>query len=398
MTMARWIVAGCFTWALASPVMAFDSLGEIKADLAKCSGCLHRNLLQARLNYRLKMIQAAEISMAGIAGRVPGTDTRMRGAVAGVAGNLAANAGINGSGAPAPSRAAQEALRGQTAMSAYVSVYGTSEINPAEFRLSIRQRLRESAVTSYPYSAPVIGFQLRRQGGHRFTSQDHHQIRPYHAPGLRNQTKTTSVPTATYDVSAEFRRLVPGTTTANNPIRDEALWKIASSGEVGQVAAIGIADEALKQAIQFVDSWASVNPRRPAITFKAKQPVTPGSPPQTNHPEIVLLHETVQPLFKGAVDSVYDVHQSQRDMVEKQLSSLAAGGQKVLTCQYGPRNAVTPVGFKDYSFWYPAPPSDLMKYMLSTFGHPFMRLGLISVTKCPSTAAGAELLFRQRFN
>ncbi len=216
--------------------------------------------------------------------------------------------------------------------------------------------------------------------------------------GLRNQTKTTSVPTATYDVSAEFRRLVPGTTTANNPIRDEAIWKIASSGEVGQVAAIGIADEALKQAIQFVDSWASVNPRRPAIAFKAKPPVTPGPPPQTNHPEIVLLHETVQPLFKGAVDSVYDVHQSQRDMVEKQLSSLAAGGQKVLTCQYGPRNAVTPEGFKDYSFWYPAPPPDLMKYMLSTFGHPFMRLGLISVTKCPSTAAGAELLFRQRFN
>ena len=112
----------------------------------------------------------------------------------------------------------------------------------------------------------------------------------------------------------------------------------------------------------------------------------------------MLLHETVQPLFKGAVDSVYDVHQSQRDMVEKQLSSLAAGGQKVLTCQYGPRNAVTTEGFKDYSFWYPAPPPDLMKYMLSTFGHPFMRLGLISVTKCPSTAAGAELLFRQRFN
>src|SRR5713226_6585069 len=50
-------------------------------------------------------------------------------------------------------------------------------------------------------------------------------------------------------------------------IRDEAIWKIASSGEVGQVAAIGIADEALKQAIQFVDSWASVNPRRPAIAF-----------------------------------------------------------------------------------------------------------------------------------
>ncbi len=84
MTMARWIVAVCFTWVLASPVRAFDSLDDIKADLAKCSGCLHRNLLQARLNYRFKMIQAAETSMAGIAGRVPGTDTRMRGAVAGV--------------------------------------------------------------------------------------------------------------------------------------------------------------------------------------------------------------------------------------------------------------------------------------------------------------------------
>ncbi len=400
MTMARWIVAVCFTWVLASPVRAFDSLDDIKADLAKCSGCLHRNLLQARLNYRFKMIQAAETSMAGIAGRVPGTDTRMRGAVAGVASNLAANAGINGSGAPAPSRVAQEALRGQTAMSAYVSVYGTSEINPAEFRLSIEQQLRELGIDVLPHTAPpsypVFNLTIKVGTGSQTRTTTNYD--PTMPKGLRNQTKTTSVPTATYDVSAEFRRLVPGTTTANNPIRDEAIWKIASSGEVGQVAAIGIADEALKQAIQFVDSWASVNPRRPAIAFKAKPPVTPGPPPQTNHPEIVLLHETVQPLFKGAVDSVYDVHQSQRDMVEKQLSSLAAGGQKVLTCQYGPRNAVTPEGFKDYSFWYPAPPPDLMKYMLSTFGHPFMRLGLISVTKCPSTAAGAELLFRQRFN
>jgi hypothetical protein len=195
-----------------------------------------------------------------------------------------------------------------------------------------------------------------------------------------------------------LRRLVPGTTTANNPILDEAIWKIASSGEVGQIGSIGIADEALKQAIQFVDAWASVNPRRPPISFKPSPPVTPGPPPETKNPEIVLLHETVQTLFKGAVDSVYNVHESQRDMVEKQLSKLAAAGQKVCTCEYGPRNALTPKGFKEYSFWYLAPPPDVMKYLLSTYGHPFMRLGLISVTNCPSTAAGAELLFRQRFN
>jgi len=110
------------------------------------------------------------------------------------------------------------------------------------------------------------------------------------------------------------------------------------------------------------------------------------------------LHETIREIFKGAVNSVYDVHESQRDMVEKQLSDLVAAGQKVVVCQYGPRQTQSTQGFVDYSFWYPSPPPDVLKYMLSTYGHPFMRLGLISVTKCPSTAAGAEQLFRQRFN
>jgi hypothetical protein len=110
------------------------------------------------------------------------------------------------------------------------------------------------------------------------------------------------------------------------------------------------------------------------------------------------LHETNRAIFQGAVGSLYDVHPSQREMVEKQLSDLAAAGQKVLVCQYGPHNTQSTEGFTDYSFWYPAPPPDILKYMLSTYGHPFMKLGLISVTKCPSTAAGAEQLFRQRFN
>ena len=292
------------------------------------------------------------------------------------------------------------ALRGQTAMSAYVSVYGTSEINAAEFRLSIEEQFRELGVSVLPHTAPPSYpvFNLKINVGTSSQARTTTNYDPTMPKGLRNQTKTVTVPTVTYEVSAELRRLVPGTTTANEPIRDEAIWKMASRGEVGQIAAIGIGDEALKLAIQFADAWASVNPGRPQVAFKARPAVTPGPPPQTNHPEIVLLHETVQALFKGAVDSVYDVHASQRDMVEKQLRDLAAGGQKVLTCQYGPRNAQTPEGFRDYSFWYPAPPPDVLRYMLSTYGHPFMRLGLISVTKCPSTAAGAELLFRQRFN
>lgn len=100
-----------------------------------------------------------------------------------------------------------------------------------------------------------------------------------------------------------------------------------------------------------MDAWAAVNPQKPPIAFEPRAPIVPGPPPQSI---------TTQ----AAVGSVYDVHASQRDMVEKQLSDLAAGGQKVLTCQYGPRNTTSTEGFKDYSFWYPGPPADVLKYML----------------------------------
>ncbi|PYT26962.1 MAG: hypothetical protein DMG58_21375 [Acidobacteria bacterium] len=92
----RWMVAGRFAFALASPVRAVDSLDAIRADLANCKGppsCLHRTLLQARLNYRLKMIQMAEVTMGSIASSVPGASADLRRAVAGVAGTLAGNAG-----------------------------------------------------------------------------------------------------------------------------------------------------------------------------------------------------------------------------------------------------------------------------------------------------------------
>lgn len=45
-----WIVSGCFALALALPVRAFDTLDDIKADLANCKNCPHRTLIQARLN------------------------------------------------------------------------------------------------------------------------------------------------------------------------------------------------------------------------------------------------------------------------------------------------------------------------------------------------------------
>jgi hypothetical protein len=397
----RRILAGCCVLLLLPLGVIADSLDEIKADLANCRSCRYRTLLQARVNYRLKMVQASQLTTAGIAGSVPGTSSATRSFMAGAAGSLMGNAGA-GSGGPIPSAPAAEnaALKGQTAMSAYVSVYNTSDVNAAELRLSIEQQLRELGINvlghTAPPSYPVLNLVIRDTSSSKTSTTTTYD--PTKPAGLRNQTKTVTVPTVKYELSAELRRLMPGTTTANNPIRDEAIWKIATNGESGQIGSVAIADEALKLAIGFVNAWASVNPTLPPTVFKPRPPIVPGPPPETNHPEIVLLHETAQALFQGAADSVYDVHESQRAMVQKQITDLAAAGQKVMTCQYGPRNAQTTEGFKDYSFWYPAPPADVLKYTLSTYAHPFMRLGLISITKCPPTAAGAEQIFRQRFN
>ncbi len=399
MTKHQWMVSGCFALALALPARAFDSLAEIKASLANCkSNCRHRTLLEARLNYRLKMVQYAETGMAGMAGRA-GMTSGARNAIAGISGAAASNAG-SGIDGKVQAPADNTPLRGQTAMSAYVSVYGTGEVNAAELRLSIEEQLRELGINVLPHTAPpgfpVFNLTIKDTTNSRVVTSTG---RDYSKPvGQQDRTTSQTVYTVSFEISAELRRLVPGTTTANNPIRDEPVWKITESGEAGAVASLAIADEALKLAIHFADAWASVNPPRPPIAFKPRPPIVPGPPPSSNHPDIVLLHETVRPLFKGAVGSVYDVHESQREMVEKQLSDLAAAGQKVVVCQYGPQHTQSTEGFTDYSFWYPAPPPDVLKYTLSTYGHPFMKLGLISVTKCPSAAAGAEQLFRQRFN
>ena len=302
-------------------------------------------------------------------------------------------------------------LRGQTAMSVYVSVSGTSEINPAEIRLSIEEQLRQLGINILPHTAPpgfpVFNLTIKEVVSSR-TVTNHHTTDQFGKPlPLEQQSTTTNTfVTVAFDLAAELRRLVPGTTTANNPIQDQAIWKIAESGEVGGVASIGVADEALKLAIHFVDAWASVNRPGPPIAFKPRPPIVPGPPPQSNQQEVGLLHETIYALNQGPLDSLYNVHSSQRDMVEKQLSDLEDAGQQVLECQYGtpfPQNSIEAArqgsyNNTDYSFWYPPTPPDILKDLLSTYGHPFMRLGLISLTKCPSTAAAAEQLFRLRLD
>lgn len=119
--MNKWIVSGFVGVTLALPVRAFDALDEIKSDLAKCRNCQHRTLLQARLNYRLKMIQYAETGMGATAGSVPGMNSGTRQTVAGISGTAASNAGA-GVGGNVRGPADNTLLRGQTAMSAYVRV------------------------------------------------------------------------------------------------------------------------------------------------------------------------------------------------------------------------------------------------------------------------------------
>src|SRR5665213_1032983 len=406
MTKNQWIVSGCFTLALASSMRA-ATLDEIKASLSNCKNCPNRTLLQARLNYRLKMIQYSETGVAGIAGSVPGMTAGARNAFAGISGTMASNAGggIEGN-VRAP--AANTPLHGQTAMSVYVSVYGTSEINPAEIRLSIEEQLRQLGINILPHTAPpgfpVFNLTIKEVASSHTVGPSTHPLDPTQPFGRQITTPGFTTTTVAFDLAAELRRLVPGTTTANNPIQDKAIWKIAESGEVGGVASIGVADEALKLAIHFVDAWASVNRPGPPIAFKPRPPIVPGPPPQSNHQEIALLRETISALNQGAVDSLYDVSSSQRDMVEKQLSDLEDAGQQVLDCQYGPpftqnsAKAYTQGGYTDYNFWYPSAPPDILKDILSAYGHPFLKLGLISLTKCPSTAAAAEQLFRLRLD
>src|ERR1700687_5895799 len=55
---------------------------------------------------------------------------------------------------PSPAFAKNEALRGKTAMSVYVSVHGDNEIYGAGMRLSIEQQLHDIGITALPHRDP----------------------------------------------------------------------------------------------------------------------------------------------------------------------------------------------------------------------------------------------------
>ena len=73
---------------------------------------------------------------------------------------------------------------------------------------------------------------------------------------------------------------------------------------------------------------------------------------------------------------------------------MAASGQEVISCEYGPSDPETGRGYVTYEFWYEDVPDNIDE-LLSVAGesgapHPVFRLGRNSISSCPeSRDAGA---------
>jgi hypothetical protein len=299
--------------------------------------------------------------------------------------------------ASAPTAGAQPnaALTGVHSMSVYVNVDGSSDINAATLRLNIEDDLRRVGVNVLPHASPPnFPVMLLTIAVHASTHAEViTQYDPTKPVGLRNQQKTITVTTLPYELSVEMRRLAPNTTTATRPIRDEAFWRRTASGEVPQIQGVAIGDRGLSLAYDFVHQWAAANPGRRATVFHPAPPMIPDEVGDTVGP---LYRETIQVMFLGAIDSIYDVPESIRSDVRQQFNALVAAGQKVATCEYRSRDPNS-TATKDYDFWYKAPPANVMA-LLVTPSSPFLRLGRNSVNGCPKTVEAAEGIYQARLN
>jgi len=308
--------------------------------------------------------------------------------------------------APAsPALAQNEALRGKMAMSVYVSIYGDSEINAAEFRLSIEQQLHDMGITVLPHgnppNFPVLNLTINITTSIVRTTTIFSD----------GSTTTFDEPISSYSSRLELRQLAPGRTVAMKPIEDVAIWsKKTEANTVASVAAWRIPGAALDLAIDFVNAWRSVN--------GSSHPPTAGKPMPLPNPNAAAPPSSapgqglwaagacelragggcVTTIGRGQTDSVEAVPNAYRNMVLKQLDDLQKMGQKVITCYYGPTNAQAGTGFVPFNFWYQSAPPDILKLLTSAFPHPFMNLGRVAVNACPTTKALANAVYASRFN
>jgi hypothetical protein len=311
----------------------------------------------------------------------------------------------------APARAQDEALRGKTAMSAYVSLLGETGygVNGAELRLSLEQQLHEMGIDVLPHANPPNYPVLNLTVNARVW--DERRVVQTRRPNGVIDTSEAMVKMITYTSKIELRQLAPGRTIAMRPIEDVAIWTKAADEKTGRlVDAWRIPGEALDVAIEFINAWRRINgSNRPAT---ADRPMSPpnqnASTPASSEPDLPLYSRggcevragggCVTPVFRGVIDSVEAVPNSQRPMVLQQIEDLNKRGQKVITCEYGPANPRTGLGFAVYHFWYQAAPPDVLKLLISAFPHPFMEQGRVAVTTCPASKALADVVWIGRYN
>lgn len=297
-----------------------------------------------------------------------------------------------------------EALRGKMAMSVYVSVYGDSEFDAAAFRLSIEQQLHDMGITVLPHGDPpdfpVLNLSINVTQGTQTTTT------------VWSSGRVTSVdtPLSGYSSRIELRQLAPGRTAAMRPIEDVAIWSRTTDPQVvAATASWKIPGEALDLTMQFVQAWQAIN--------GANHPPTPDKPmPLANLSAAPAASEPGQSLYtdgscptragggcvdtisQAVTDSFNGVPNALEDVVRQQLADLVKSGQKVITCTYGPSNVQARTGYVTFNYWYQAAPPDILKMLVSAFPHPFMPLGRVAVSGCPTSKAAANVVFASRFN
>jgi hypothetical protein len=309
---------------------------------------------------------------------------------------------------PAPAIAQDEALRGKTAMSAYVSLTGDLGygVNGAELRLSLEQQLHEMGINVLshgdPPNYPVLNLTVNHQV---------REVRTVIRYSDGSMSDGTPQQISTYSSKIELRQLAPGRTTAMKPIEDVAIWtKSANEKTVRLIDAWRIPREALALAIEFVTAWQRVNGSNHPATADRPMPLpNPNAPSvSSSEPELGLYAGgncevragggCVTPVHRGVIDSVEGVPNSQRPMVMQQIEALNKRGQKIINCEYGPANTRTGQGFVTYHFWYQSAPPDVLKMLVSAFPHPFMEQGRVAVAACPVRRSVADAVYVGRFN
>jgi hypothetical protein len=293
----------------------------------------------------------------------------------------------------AKARAQDDAvLRGKTAMSAYVSVYGSSEIYAVGIRLALEQALHDMGITVLPHGSPPNFPVLNLT--------------------MRMEVDDERVVTATNKI--ELRQLAPGQTREMRPIKDVAIWTLEDKPRrLSQIDTWIVPQDALELAKQFAARWAKANPGRRAPTPDAPMPVANpnATPPPSDEPGQSLHRPAdgcrgataagggcIQPLSQAVTLPVNALGASQMPAAVKEIERLKNEGAMVITCEYGPTNPQSNTGFATFHFWYQKVPADILKVLISAFPHPLMDLGRVAVPSCPATRALASVIHASRFN